>query len=92
MNVVGERKAMLGLDIFAFLVIAYQACNIDLVSLYVTRFLLGIYLGFSGTIIPVYLVSISPPEMTGLLGSFNQLFITVGISVAYRLGYMCYIF
>jgi len=77
---------MLMLDIFAFFVITYQANNIDTTSLYITRFLLGIYFGISGSIIPPYLVSISPPEMTGLIGSFNQLLITVGISVAYKLG------
>lgn len=85
-NRIGERMAMIWLDVFAFLVIIYQANNIDLSSLYVTRFLLGVYLGISGTIIPAYLVSLSPPEMTGLLGSFNQLLITIGISVAYKLG------
>jgi MFS family permease len=78
---------MVVLDVFAFLVIAYQSYSMDLLSLYLTRFGLGVYLGISGTIIPAYLVSISPPEMTGLIGSFNQLLITIGISVAYRLGY-----
>ena len=70
----------------AIAVISFQACSIDLTTLYLTRFLLGIYLGTNGTVIPAYLVSISPPEMTGFLGSFNQLMITIGISVAYRLG------
>ena len=60
----------------------------DVVSLYLTRFCLGLYLGVSGTIIPSYLVSISPPEMTGLIGSFNQLLITIGVAVGYRLGYI----
>ena len=52
---------MLMLDTFAFFVITYQANNIDTTSLYITRFLLGIYFGISGSIIPPYLVSISPP-------------------------------
>jgi hypothetical protein len=77
---------MLILDVFAFFVITYQASNINTVSLYVTRFLLGVYFGVSGSIIPPYLVSISPPEMRGLIGSFNQLLITIGISVAYKFG------
>ena len=79
---------MITLDILGILVIGFQACNIDLYSLYLTRFLLGVYLGTNGTVIPAYLVSISPPEMTGLLGSFHQLMITIGISVAYRFGYL----
>jgi predicted MFS family arabinose efflux permease len=58
---IGERKTMIWLDVFAFLTIAYQAYSMDLVGLYLTRFGLGIYLGISGTVIPIYLVSISPP-------------------------------
>ena len=77
---------MIGIDVFAFFVICYQSLNPDLLSLYITRFSLGLYLGISGTIIPSYLVSFSPPEMTGLIGSFNQLLITIGITVAYRFG------
>lgn len=39
-------------------------------------------------IIPVYLISISPPEISGIVGSFNQLLITLGIATAYGLGYL----
>lgn len=86
-NLFGERKAMIYLDIFAFLTITYQAHHISIVHLYMTRFFLGAYLGISSSILPSYLVSISPPELSGLIGSFQQLLITIGISVAYRLGY-----
>jgi hypothetical protein len=43
--------------------------------------------GIASGIVPVYLISISPPEISGIVGSFNQLLITVGIAVAYALGY-----
>ena len=88
---IGERKAMMVMDVFGFVVITCQSNFLDINTLYLTRFLLGLYLGVSSGIIPSYLVSISPPEMTGLIGSFNQLLITIGISVAYRFGYAsCY--
>ena len=60
-DILGERKAMMYLDIFAIAVITYQSYYMDVVSLYLTRFGLGLYLGVSGTIIPSYLVSIAPP-------------------------------
>jgi MFS family permease len=82
----GERILMILLDVFAIIILIFQTINVDLHSLYITRFLLGIYLGISSNIIPVYLISISPPEMAGLVGSFNQLLITIGISVAYKFG------
>lgn len=85
-NLLGERKSMIYLDAFAFVILTYQAYHIAASQLYFTRFLTGIYLGISSSILPSYLVSISPPEMSGLIGSFQQLLITIGISVAYRLG------
>lgn len=88
LNLLGERKSMIYLDVLAFLLLTYQAYHIGISHLYLTRFLLGIYLGISSSILPSYLVSISPPEMSGLIGSFQQLLITIGISVAYRLGYV----
>lgn len=46
------------------------------------------YVGIASGIIPVYLISISPPEISGIVGSFNQLLITLGIATAYGIGYM----
>ena len=63
-----------------------QGRELCLPTLYVGRFLLGVYTGINSNLIPVYLISISPPELTGIIGSFNQLFITIGIAVAYGLG------
>lgn len=82
----GENKAMLLLDLFGILTIALQAYQIEYWSLYVGRFLLGVYVGISSGIIPVYLISLSPPEVSGIVGSLNQLLITIGIAVAYGLG------
>ena len=85
-DIFGERRSMVYIDIFAIIVITYQSYFYDVYSLYATRFCLGLYLGVSGTIIPGYLVSISPPELTGLIGSFNQLLITIGVAMGYRFG------
>jgi MFS family permease len=86
-NYLGENKAMFILDVFAIISILLQAYSVNILTLYIGRFLLGIYVGISSGIIPVYLVSISPPEVSGIIGSFNQLLITIGIAAAYGLGY-----
>jgi SP family sugar:H+ symporter-like MFS transporter len=77
---------MIMLDVFGILVILMQSYRIEYWTLYIGRFLLGIYVGISSGIIPVYLISISPPEISGIVGSFNQLLITMGIACAYGLG------
>ena len=45
-------------------------------------------MGISATIIPGYLNSIAPKEITGKLGAFNQVFQTLGVLAAYSLGFM----
>lgn len=57
----GENKAMIILDVFGTLTILLQAYQIEFWPLYIGRFLLGIYVGIATGLIPVYLVSISPP-------------------------------
>ena len=66
-------------------------CLVNMVSLeikYLTilRFLIGITIGISSVIVPIYLTSIAPMQIKGRLGSLNQLFLTVGIAIAYAMG------
>ncbi len=82
----GENKAMLILDVIGTLSILLQSYSIDIGYLYVGRFILGVYVGIASGIIPTYLISISPPEVSGIIGSLNQLLITIGIAAAYGLG------
>ncbi len=77
---------MLILDVFGTIAILIQSYRIDFWSLYIGRLALGIYVGIASGIIPTYLISISPPQVSGIIGSLNQLLITIGIAVAYGLG------
>lgn len=38
--------------------------------------------------IPLYIKEMSPPSKSGLLGTFNQLLITLGILLAFGMGYL----
>jgi len=49
---------------------------------------LGIYVGIATGMVPMYLISISPNDISGIVGSFNQLLITIGIAAAYGIGYV----
>lgn len=78
---------MIFVDTLMAIAIIAQSISLDLQVMYVTRFTFGFFCGVSSGIIPPYLTSISPLNMTGFIGSFNQLLITVGISVAYALNF-----
>lgn len=51
------------------------------------RLLVGIGIGVSSMLTPLYLAETSPPAERGALVSLNQLMITVGILVSYLVGY-----
>jgi MFS family permease len=78
---------MIVVDLMMVFAVVVQAFTLELNAMYFTRFVFGFFCGVSSSIIPPYLTSISPLNMTGFIGSFNQLFITIGISVAYALNF-----
>ncbi|WP_413229975.1 sugar porter family MFS transporter [Halobacillus litoralis] len=51
------------------------------------RIILGLGVGGSTAIVPVYLSEMAPTESRGALGSLNQLMITIGIVLAYLINY-----
>jgi MFS family permease len=49
---------------------------------------LGIIIGLNSAVIPKYILSLAPSSMSGVTGSLNQLFITIGIAIAYVVGFL----
>jgi SP family galactose:H+ symporter-like MFS transporter len=78
---------MITVDFIMLFAVLLQAVSLQLPFMYVSRFLFGFFCGVSSAVIPSYLTSISPLNMTGIIGSFNQLLITIGISVAYAMDF-----
>lgn len=62
--------------------------KLSFLNIAIGRFILGLVMGLSTSIIPVYLNSISPKNISGKIGSFNQLNIVGGIMAAYLVGYI----
>jgi len=46
------------------------------------RFLIGVFVGLSSGISPMYIIEISPKSARGMIGVLNQLLVTVGILIA----------
>ncbi len=82
------RKRLLVIDAIIFIVgtvIASLAHSIEL--LVIGRVIVGIAIGISSYIAPLYISEISPPKRRGALVSLNQLAITVGIFISYLVDY-----
>jgi len=69
------------------ILIAVQMVKLDILQLTITRLIQGVIIGCSGIVIPTYLISISPTQISGKIGAINQILITVGIALGYAMGY-----
>ncbi|EDO42861.1 predicted protein [Nematostella vectensis] len=54
--------------------------------LYIGRFITGLAVGMVSLTVPVYIAEISSPSLRGMLGSVNQLAVTMGLLLAYSMG------
>lgn len=52
---------MLILDVLAIVALMIQGLTLDIIYIYVGRLMVGIYVGIATGMIPVYLISLSPP-------------------------------
>jgi MFS family permease len=50
------------------------------------RGLIGVIVGCISAIVPMYVVELSPPALTGFFGSFPQLFLATGTTLCYLIG------
>jgi MFS family permease len=85
---IGELKGLLLIDTIGILVILLQMVELSFLYLALGRLLLGVVLGLSTSIVPVFLNSISPPMISGKIGSLNQLFQVSGVTFAFLAGYL----
>ncbi|MEO3754533.1 sugar porter family MFS transporter [Streptomyces sp. B6B3] len=60
----------------------------DLTTLLVMRFLLGLAVGGSSQIVPVYIAELAPPAVRGAQTSLFQVMITIGTLLAYLVGHL----
>jgi len=76
------------IDIIGIICISAQLIDLNFINLAITRFILGLLIGISTGIIPVYINSIAPSKISGKIGTFNQLFQVFGVLFAYIMGFM----
>lgn len=75
---IGRRQFLLLTDIISILGTAlfiFDNVWVDITA----RFISGLCIGFNSAIVPIYINEISPRSISGLTGSFNQLFINICI-------------
>ncbi|WP_105993187.1 sugar porter family MFS transporter [Staphylococcus simulans] len=83
----GRRRVVFIIAIIYIVGALVLALAPNLTTLVLGRFIIGIAVGGSTAIVPVYLSEMAPTESRGSLSSLNQLMITIGILASYLTGY-----
>lgn len=79
----GRRRIILFASLIFCLGSLGSALSVNTAELVAFRIVLGVAVGFSSTLVPMYLSEIAPYQHRGALSSLNQLMITIGILAAY---------
>nr|WP_263313918.1 sugar porter family MFS transporter [Mammaliicoccus sp. Marseille-Q6498] len=83
----GRRKLVFIIAIVFIIGALILAFAQSMIVLVLGRFIIGLAVGGSTAIVPVYLSEMAPTEARGSLSSLNQLMITIGILLSYLVNY-----
>jgi MFS transporter, SP family, galactose:H+ symporter len=82
-DIIGRRKTLI-ITAIIFIVGALLTSQARSLSLFITlRILVGLSIGATACVVPVYISEMAPPNLRGRLVTLNQLAITIGIATAY---------
>jgi MFS transporter, SP family, galactose:H+ symporter len=82
-DIIGRRKTLIAIAI-TFIVGALLTSLARSLPLFIAlRILVGLSIGATTCVVPVYISEMVPPNVRGTLVTFNQLAITIGIAIAY---------
>lgn len=84
----GENRLMVYSDLLMITCVLLQLISLDPYLITITRLIQGILIGISAIGVPTYLMSLSPTSISGRLGSFSQISITLVIAISYSMGYL----
>ena len=83
----GRRRTMLVIAALYVVGALVSALSPWLPLIYVARFFLGLSVGSSSLVVPMYIAEIAPARLRGRLVSLNQLAVAFGIFVSYLVGF-----
>jgi SP family arabinose:H+ symporter-like MFS transporter len=80
---VGRKNTLISAGIFFTLSALGSALAESLTIFIIARFIGGLGVGMAAMVVPLYISEVSPPKIRGRMVSMYQLYITLGILIAY---------
>lgn len=87
-DIFGRRRLLIVVACIFIVGTVGSALAQSLAMLITTRIIVGVAIGISSFTVPLYISEISPPKYRGMLVTFNQLAITIGILSSYGIDYI----
>jgi len=86
-NAIGRRRSIMMAA--GIVIVGTIACSLapGYALLTVFRFVLGIGIGFSSATVPTFLSELAPSRLRGAMSALNQIFIVLGILIAFLVDY-----
>jgi sugar porter (SP) family MFS transporter len=86
-NAIGRKRSIMVAA--GIVILGTVACSLapNFGTLTAFRFLLGIGIGFSSATVPTYLSELAPMRIRGAMSALNQIFIVLGILIAFLVDY-----
>jgi MFS transporter, SP family, galactose:H+ symporter len=82
-DAIGRKKTLLVLAVIFTLGAIATAFSPNFAFFLVCRVIVGLGIGAAASVVPIYISEVAPARVRGLLVTFNQLAITIGIAVSY---------
>jgi len=74
------------MNFLAIIAVVMQLMTFYWPVLIVSRYIMGMYCGIISGLVPSYIMSIAPSSNSGIIGSFYQGSIVLGLTFAYQMG------
>jgi sugar porter (SP) family MFS transporter len=86
-ELLGRRRSIMVAALIVIVGTLAASFSPTFLSLVLSRFVIGLGIGLSSSTVPTYLSELAPARWRGAMGSLNQIFIVLGILIAFLVGY-----
>ncbi|SEP47484.1 sugar porter family MFS transporter [Amycolatopsis saalfeldensis] len=83
----GRRRTIMVAAVIVIVGTVAASVSPTFALLIISRLVIGVGIGFSSSTVPTYLSELAPARLRGAMGALNQIFIVLGILIAFLVSY-----
>lgn len=79
---------MIYMDLLAIIGMIIQIISLSFWPIFIGRLILGFVVGINSGLVAQYTFSVTPTTLSGSVGALRQVFLNVGVAMAYAFGFL----